>query len=288
MKVHFFMFIGLGNLIKKAHDWLNRGMHFLFSPIKSPPDVLIPLIQQALRHTTYTFVIGAYNKVSDLDKTNKWSSSIFYRQPGEYQSSTPVEKLPSSKAPIKKWSMILQSTPIPKVGITPIKFNFLEIFPYPDLLDFATNVIAAYKLRAGNCGLQCLILANFLWKKSSGKIHRIEIINADEFDHSFVIINRQQNSDLHKPNTWDNAWIIDPWREGNKFYHAKKFKEEILATVDFCMKQHFEINKDQKCKAHMEVIYNKYLKQNQKSFQMPITAKFGNLPVSMSSSPLRP
>lgn len=131
-----------------------------------------------------------------------------------------------------------------------------DLFHLPDnyeyLLNLYINAKCTQALRTANCGGSSAYYAHELWAEISGGcednekkhaikvnpgIHRIEVVNLNEFDHTLVLINRKDPSDDNVADTWgDNCWVIDWW--GNKtgnipaISKCQKFDEQMARLIE--------------------------------------------------------
>lgn len=87
-------------------------------------------------------------------------------------------------------------------------------------LGLQTTYLATRIFKAGNCQEQATVAYKFLSNKG---IYPLEICRIEGGNHVFVIIGRNQNSNIKDPSTWGkNTVICDPW---SKNYHATDYKQ---------------------------------------------------------------
>ena len=101
--------------------------------------------------------------------------------------------------------------------------NLLEKSPY---VNYYENVIAiSSKYDLGNCGELAYFALDYIL------YHAPPELNAETYsirggNHSFLVINRDPNSDPNLPETWGtDAVICDPW--ANKVYRARDYRTEL-------------------------------------------------------------
>lgn len=83
----------------------------------------------------------------------------------------------------------------------------------------------ARQKQCGNCGeMACLAFVTLM----DSKVAPLDILSLTHGDHAFVVIGRDANSDLNKPDTWGNQSVIcDPWQ--HRAYPAAAMR--LLMTV---------------------------------------------------------
>ncbi len=226
----------------------------------SDRDKLKMKLNSALKYVIDTCVLGANNKIKDIEKTNAWSlfQQYRYNAQGQYFKTNlhPVtyedrytnalfdQSLRKLIPRIGNWyyrtkNKYKNSDEISimyrcrQVGISPLsdpKFN---------LNDLHINLLIAAMLtmekRQGNCLDRLYLLAKYLWENSSG-INRIEIFSTTTFDHCLLVVNRL--GDSKNPSTWGDAWIIDAWvKDKGMIFHASEFKQKIKEIKQFAKLQ---------------------------------------------------
>jgi hypothetical protein len=181
------------------------------------PALLITKLNSALQYANNTCVIGAPNKIKDLEKTNMW----VYEVAKDYNS---------------RYSITISNRIFAVNPITDSKFNLT-----PKKIDLLVGCLITMQLKLGHCFDRARLIAKYLWEHSAG-IERIEIVKTTTFDHVFVIINRE--GDLNNSNTWRHAWIIDAWYENNGIiYPAVHFNTKIKEIKEFADLQRREQKK---------------------------------------------
>ncbi|MBS0290011.1 MAG: hypothetical protein JSS07_08280 [Proteobacteria bacterium] len=223
-------------LLKKHHATLPAHLNLKdVSP-------LIRKLHTALIANNVTCALGSGNKSDDHEKTNGWSHLSHLQR--EYNNNG-YSKDPATK----KWTLNnlwhrSKVRPIPHAitSNNPLREN--EIFSKNNAL---TNIIqTAVKLsreRTATCCDKSKLLAAHLWCNADLLIDRIEVVGAKDFDHVWVIINRKKNSDILDPQTWGDAWIVDPWWGDGVFYHAFEYKQRVLDVHSYCVRQKASMEK---------------------------------------------
>lgn len=187
------------------------------------------ILLAAINHVLKTCVLGASNKINDIQKTHGWVlfPQVRYNHPGQYEKNN------------NKW--LFASDDIEEIGSPDIAFT--PIHPNQDPLNdpqFCLSelhkevlllALLTQEKRAGNCHARCCLLAKYLWEHHQN-IHRIELLEFN-FDHLVVVVNRQGN--LQKPATWgNNTLIIDSWYpDEGCIYTAQEFIEKANAARKF-------------------------------------------------------
>ncbi|MBA3661959.1 MAG: hypothetical protein H0W64_09535 [Gammaproteobacteria bacterium] len=217
------------------------------------------LLTTGLKHVLSTCVLGASNKMEDIEKTNGWVcfQQFRYHKRGNYRKTNALQLTNEDKTEFyfdsyntrelfvktnKKWfyhckDYASAQNPDPHFAI---KFSGLNPLWDPEfhLQENHRNVlllaIIAQAKRAGKCSERACLLAKYLWEHKKG-IQRIETISFN-FDHVIVIVNREGN--LADPKTWGKAQIVDGWypKEGS-IYSAKEFIQKAKEVREFMMKE---------------------------------------------------
>jgi hypothetical protein len=104
----------------------------------------------------------------------------------------------------------------------------------PELIDVIIQTLVCQKTRSGNCGERQRLAGKYLWENCQG-ISSIEGIYMKTFDHGFLIVNR--SGDINAPETWGDAWIIDPWTQDGLIFHAQEFRQKIKIIRAYIEKQ---------------------------------------------------
>lgn len=81
------------------------------------------------------------------------------------------------------------------------------------LLDLRASVRAAIEYKSGTCGHFAAVSAALALKLDpQAKVEIVHVQNPGSFDkHTFVVVNRTEESSLHLPKTWGKAVLIDLW-----------------------------------------------------------------------------
>lgn len=209
---------------------------------------LIAKLNTALRYIKRHCVIGSSNKTADVKRTNGYSTEVHNRWDlGEYKDKTvqPVDYIryelneDQSRLVFSKFDWVFDSKNDGVVRLFPI-CESLSPLDDPDinLTDSQRNLlkraILAQNFRKGNCGDLSRLLCKYLWENFP-QLEKIEYISCEDFDHAFVMVNRM--GDIEDPNTWGNAWVIDPWYKSGEIFKASKLKTEILKIAQFAKQQ---------------------------------------------------
>lgn len=191
-------------------------------------DNLTGFFYTTLKKVNSHFALGSGNKVSDYEKSNAWSYTAWKLTFGYSHFKKEIMS--------RQWGLIdrksLYQLPyiIPTLNVDPI----LNLNPQE--MELAIQAIVSKYVRTGNCLDKCKYLAHEIWKNCPENIFRIEVVVLKEFDHAFLILNRENNSEIDDFLSW-NAYIIDPWRENGIVFHSNKYEIEMLKTLQFTMDQ---------------------------------------------------
>lgn len=159
---------------------------------------------------------------------NHWffDSALYYYNISIRNSRIPFEaydiRYKTLKDPDDKSSPMIEVNPLQEG-----RFNLSD-----DLKNLLLENIATSIIRSGNCYTHSSCILHYLWQHSDG-IHRIEIMLAPGFDHTFVIVNRSGSPT--DPDTWGDAWIIDGWYKNGIIYHAIDYKTKIEEIKNYCL-----------------------------------------------------
>ncbi len=213
-------------------------------------------LQAALEYANNICIMGAGNKIEDIERTNGWClfQNSRYDTAGRYiklsngkfsweKDSSANLKFDSEQRKLvydkKQWFYHvddLEQVNSPKIILNNIQENKSPLFDPqfklpPSHLNLLASAMLAISKRQGNCQYRCDLVAKYLWEHPEG-INRIEVIYTS-FDHVFVIVNRS-GDDIKHSETWGDAWIIDAWYGDKGFiYPASEFKEKIKEIKQF-------------------------------------------------------
>jgi hypothetical protein len=242
----------------------------------------------AMHQARVTCALGASNKNDDFVRTNGWSTLAYYLtfMPGGYLRNVSHNKV--TKNIVNPFSRKKHFDLVPAVnfdknchpsnserhwfyfphqylskqeswkGVKAIDANHNPISKLPEnqqetILDCMHAQIA----RQGTCRHYAAIIFMYLWRHSEG-INRIEIFTLLDDDHTYVVVNRNGNS--NDPSTWGDAWIVDGWAENGKIYHASDYTMEMERT-----KEYLKLNIKQLC-ASMNIAISIAEKQTNQVF----------------------
>ena len=190
-------------------------------------------LQSALKYINDTCVMGSSNKISDLNKTNHWCESILENrlQHGEF-----IKETNSQGGKVWRYQVneSISSLSISKhfIHLDPINDPVFNLTENKKLILF--EALFAQKTRAGNCGNKSALLTKHLWENCKD-IHKLEYVNMMNYDHSFIIINREGL--LEKPSTWGNAFILDGWFKNGILYPASDYLQQIKMICQYAKEQ---------------------------------------------------
>ena len=226
-----------------------------FNPYKSTPneEALLSILHTALKYVKKTCLIGTGNKMEDNERTHGFSAFCCNRSnQGHYQKKSMIHPTsqderdnevydPDTKRFVSgiKHRQWYYHTTQDGSELPIICFNADHPCYPPNfdskLINLLSSSLYIQTIRAGNCQAQSNLLAKYLWENHTG-IDKIEVVEASNFDHSFVIINRK--GELNDSTTWGNAWIVDPWYgEKGIIYSASQFKNQILVIKNYILEQ---------------------------------------------------
>lgn len=97
---------------------------------------------------------------------------------------------------------------------------------YNDKETINTMASVSSIVKVGNCGELAAVAAVEARKIKFGRIDfcSVQYSTNEQNNHIFLILNKEDGSDINKPETWgDKALILDPWRE--KVYKAVDFNK---------------------------------------------------------------
>lgn len=222
-------------------------------------------LRSAMEYATVTCVLGADNKIEDIERTNGWTfvQKYRYHNPGRYLKLAQGQFTTQDHAPnayltgdveerklchtIKQWYYhvddqsninFLNLQLIPLAKLNPL---FDPVFKLkPGNKNVLYQALFAIATRYGNCGIRASLISKYCWEHPEG-IHRIEGITMGTFDHVVVVVNR--SGDLKNPDTWGNAWVIDNWYKEGLIFPANEFKEKIKHIKQYYQEQNSQLKK---------------------------------------------
>lgn len=221
------------------------------------PSSLHAKLHTALITTCRTLILGSSERIIDFEKTKGWCAVVqddMRKNTDRFYQCYPLN---AEENPLKDLSDI----------------------PYFIRSLVKEFVVILNKERVGNCGERARLVALDLWKNAGNDIHSIEIVSADKFDHAWVIVNRNQESDLLKPEEWGDAWCVDAWwGDEGIFYHASEYHQKIMQLLNYIKEQNEGLYKKGRIKSNelenFNSTYDQYLKDFQKnSLKIPLTVK---------------
>lgn len=192
------------------------------------------IVQDAVRQTIHTCVIGASNKISDMQKTNGWVffPMLRYNYSSRYQS----EYIGEGEQRKKIWKFSSDDPIEAKYS----NFQFISKISGLDPLnrvekahqELLLTALLTQEKRMGNCHARSCLLAKILWENHASVINHIEVLFFN-FDHVVVVVNR--SGDLAEPSTWGNdAFIADAWYPGQgQVYSADEFLKNTKIVSAF-------------------------------------------------------
>lgn len=190
-------------------------------------------LKSALRYALHTFVFGAVNKFSDQTRTNFWVAFISHRYKTTGDYILQAEKPRTWKFCTDKFNHYTTSLKLTQEKKNPLydpKFNLTHMHK----LLLQTSIIAL-ETRSGNCNERSCVVAKYLWENPTD-IKKIEMVSLPKLDHVFIVVNRC--GDIHDPNSWGNAWIIDSWYGKNGLvFHASELSHFMPLIVAFMTRQ---------------------------------------------------
>lgn len=207
-------------------------------------------LHSAMRYAKHTCVIGSSNRMADIVKTNGWSSVLNHRRHylGNYSKAPfnldkhglfnnrydPVEG--DIKCSVNQWHYRPYLSP-KKIELYARTEQDPKADPQFGLNEnqkqMLIDAMLARDARIGRCMQMSCLVGKYLWEHSDG-IKQIECV-AMGLDHVFVVVNRE--GDLHRPETWGDAWIIDAWYKDGLILHASEFKTQIACIKQFILDQ---------------------------------------------------
>lgn len=225
------------------------------TPEKSPP----PSLKRALEYVVSLCPLGASNKLADQQRTNFWTRTATSLRTNEtyfIPSHRATKEDQEQNATYKPNQGIFMYTEkkwlyrYKKIGPSSLRLCPLELTDQKITLDvfqlereqevILLLAMTAKELGGGTCDFKAALTVKYLWEHSEG-INRIEFVGASDYEHCYVIINREGILADYK--TWgENAWIIDPWY-GDKgiIYPASSFAENQIKIKTFDFNQHMSL-----------------------------------------------
>jgi hypothetical protein len=217
---------------------------------------LMRKLRAAMAYANNTCVF-ATNKIEDVKRTNAWSLAQQYRyfHSGAFKNIAHHtntrheinkninvslnEDQNTVKCDVKNWYFHVNNVASKNIysngsiksrfAVTPLLANTV-FTSKPELADVVIQSLIAIKTRSGNCGERSRLASKYLWENPTG-ITSIEGISMLTMDHGFVVVNR--SGDINDPDTWGDAWIIDPWWKNGVIYPAREFKQRMSELREY-------------------------------------------------------
>lgn len=170
---------------------------------------IIKTIHTNLVKVVRTIALGSGNKIDDYIHTKGWSYGSLMQR--EFNTLTYIKH---QNNPVK-WRL---EDVYRRRHANPALVYKEEIYKtYPslqnnfNLINLIKRIPILKKERVGNCNDKSNLFAYYLWQSILPGITRIEVVGyRGIFDHVFVILNRDIDSDLNDPERWGNdvgSWI---------------------------------------------------------------------------------
>ncbi len=201
-------------------------------------------LRTALITTRRTLVLGSGNKITDFEKTNGWCADVQDKVRKNTDRFYQCYLLSPEEDPLK------------------------NLQPYFIRSLIKEYIVVLNKERVGNCGEMARFIALYLWQHAGKAIHSIEIVSAKRFDHAWVIVNRNPESDLLNPDDWGDAYIVDAWwGDEGKYYHASEYAQKMIELLGYIKEQNEGLYKKNKINANELGNFNEVYEQYLKDFQ---------------------
>ncbi len=216
-------------------------------------------LKRALEYVASLCPLGSSNKVTDQQRTNFWTRTAtslrtnqtyfipFNRATKEDQEQNATYK-PNQGIFMytkKNWLYRYKKIGSSSLRLCPLELTdqkiTLEVFQLErEQVWILLLAMTAKELGGGTCDFKAALAVKYLWEHSEG-INRIEVVSASDFEHCYVIINREGVLADYK--TWgEDAWILDPWYgEKGIIYPASSFAETIIKVKAFDFNQHMNL-----------------------------------------------
>ncbi|EHL29959.1 hypothetical protein [Legionella drancourtii] len=222
---------------------------------KLPP----PNLKRALEYVASLCPLGSSNKLADQQRTNFWTRTATSLRTNEtyfIPSNRATKEDQEQNATYKPNQGIFIYTEkiwlyrYKKIGPSSLRLCPLELTDQKITLDVfqlehrqiwvLLLAMTAKELGGGTCDFKAALTVKYLWEHSE-EINRIEFVEALDFNHCYVIVNREGALADYK--SWgENAWIIDPWYgEKGIIYPASSFAETIIKVKTFDFNQHMNL-----------------------------------------------
>ncbi|MFJ1269163.1 hypothetical protein ACD661_11405 [Legionella lytica] len=227
---------------------------------KIPQEKLPPAnLKRALEYVTSLCPLGSSNKLADQIRTNFWTRTATQLRTNKtyfipsHRATREDQEKNATYDPNQGIFMYTEKNWLygyRKMGGSSLQLCPLELTDQKISLDVfhlehehlwvLFLAMVAKELGGGTCDFKSALAAKYLWEHSE-EINRIELVSALDFQHCYVIINRE--GILADYRTWgENAWIIDPWYgENGIIYPASSFSETIMKIKAFDFNQHMNL-----------------------------------------------
>ena len=216
-------------------------------------------LKRALEYVASLCPLGSSNKLADQQKTNFWTRTATQLRTNK------TYFIPSHRATLedqeqnaiyepdqgifvylkKNWLYRYGKKEESALRLCPLELTdqkiTLDVFNIGHEQKWVLLLaMVARELGGGTCDFKAALTVKYLWEHSEG-INRIEFVHALDFQHCYVIVNREGVLADYK--TWgENAWIIDPWYgEKGIIYPASSFSETIIKIRAFDFNQHMDL-----------------------------------------------
>lgn len=265
--------------IKKAEESESPTLLSIFSAVRasvmgmfraSKPEEntellkLSALLHTAMRYANTTCVLGASNRVEDLEHTSGWIYALFDIGHGFYSyrkylpgiKLTGVEKdLNIASIDLDSKSLLWKAKPggwilTDKLVRKDIHLKVVSGHPLDDkqfhLSEALKNMLICNRVaeysHMANCHGRSDLVAEYLWRHANERIKTIEKIKMKSFDHYFIVVNR--NGELLNPESWTEGYVIDPWyTQAGLIYPASTFQDQIEEIKAYCVRQYTALSR---------------------------------------------
>lgn len=177
---------------------------------------LLKKAQDAVEHVKKSCPIGAGNKKSDIIRTGNFSKEVMERS---NQKNAFIKNLDATENTFditlfkEEIRELLASSKLISTNTENILTDYQYTKNQSALFIYEGIAKNALRDKVGNCAGQSSIAFFYLLRTLKLTVP-IELVGSVKKDHLFVVINRDANSDIQKPTTWnEKVAICDPWED---------------------------------------------------------------------------
>lgn len=215
-------------------------------PLMDNQDAVYAICLRALKKSQRDLFLASSNR---LDNPRQDAAIFIQRRMNTHESTNGMRNYyryfrnPTGKG----WHLDIEptwATPSPNTNIyfdSPDYIDLSRLSPF--MAQLYISACSAQQMRTGNCRLYSSCIATYILRFKTPVIKRLELIEFINLDHFALLVNRDPQSHIDNPTTW-NGLVIDGWGFDSELglFHSR----DLIKQVKLLVKKHPNLikNKD--------------------------------------------